>query len=214
MKKLVLGATVVGAMAPGVMAAATDGNAADLYRGRAPAYTVNAPLNMYSWAGPYLGVNLGYQWGKITNDPTKPSGISGGIQAGYNWQSGAFVFGGEIDAQMTGADDVFAPWKFANPWFGTARLRAGYAFNNFLVYGTAGFAVGGLRGENMLQTESHASWGWTAGLGAEYGFAPNWSAKAEYLYVDLANRPFSITGIGTNNGYQFNVLRLGVNYRF
>jgi len=59
---------------------------------RAP-YTVNQPLNAYSWAGPYLGGNLGYSWGSVDNNPTKPSGFEGGVQAGYNWQTGPWVFG-------------------------------------------------------------------------------------------------------------------------
>ena len=40
----------------------------------------------------------------------------------------------------------------------------------------------------------------------------NWSAKAEYLYMDLGNRAYTITG--TTNGYQANMIRLGVNYHF
>src|SRR4029077_6438695 len=103
--------------------------AADLYAPRAP-YTVNQPLNAYSWAGPYLGGNLGYQWGSVSNNPTKPSGFAGGVQAGYNWQNRPRVVGVEGDLQATGADDTFAPWKFSNPWFGTVRGRAGYALNN------------------------------------------------------------------------------------
>ena len=50
------------------------------------------------------------------------------------------------------------------------------------------------------------------GVGAEIGFAPNWSAKVEYLYVDLANSNFVITG--ASNGYQFGLIRAGVNYHF
>src|SRR6185437_12518859 len=74
----------------------------------------------YSWAGPYLGGNLGYDWGDVSNNPTKPSGLAGGATAGYNWQSTQhWVFGVEGDIEATGADDTFAPWKFSNPWFGT-----------------------------------------------------------------------------------------------
>src|SRR5271156_3389979 len=82
--------------------------AADLPYGQP--YTVNQPLNMYSWAGPYLGANLGYGWGSVDHNPTQPSGFEGGAQAGYNWQSGAIVFGIEGDLQATAADDTFAPW--------------------------------------------------------------------------------------------------------
>jgi len=47
-------------------------------------YTVNQPLNGYSWAGPYIGGNVGYAWGSVDNSWTKPSGFVGGVQAGYN----------------------------------------------------------------------------------------------------------------------------------
>jgi outer membrane immunogenic protein len=185
--------------------------AADLYGSRPP-YTVNRALDGYSWAGPYLGGNIGYAWGSVDNNPTKPSGFVGGIQAGYNWQTGAFVFGGEADLQATGADDTFAPWKFSNPWFGTVRGRAGYAFSNFLVYATGGLAFGELRAETFGLSETHNNAGWTAGVGAEFMLAQNWSAKVEYLYVDLANSNFTLTG--ASNGYRFGVLRAGINYHF
>jgi outer membrane immunogenic protein len=173
--------------------------------------TVNQPLN-YSWMGPYLGVNIGYAWGSVDNNLTKPSGFVGGVQAGYSFQQGPWVFGLEGDVQATGADDTFAPWKFSNPWFGTVRGRGGYAFNNILVYGTVGLAFGELRANTFGLTESHTNVGWTAGLGAEVGLTRNWSAKVEYLYVDLANSNFAITGM--SNGYNFGTLRAGVNYRF
>jgi outer membrane immunogenic protein len=186
--------------------------AADLPYGSHAPYTVNQPLNAYSWAGPYLGGNLGYAWGSVDNALPKPSGVEGGVQAGYNWQSGPLVFGIEGDLQATGADDTFAPWKFSNPWFGTVRGRIGYAFNNIMLYGTGGLAFGELRGETFGLSESHTNAGWTAGVGAEFGLAPNWSAKVEYLYVDLSDSRFTITG--ASNGYQFGVLRAGVNYHF
>ena len=176
-------------------------------------YTAPGPLSSYSWTGPYLGLNLGYQWGRTSNNPTRPSGPEGGIQGGYNWQLNHFVFGGEADLQISGADDVFAPWKFANPWFGTLRVRAGYAMNNILFYATGGLAYGSLRAETLgLLTETKTSVGWTAGGGAEIGLTPNWSAKVEYLYISLADRAYSLTG--ANNGLSTNVVRLGVNYRF
>ena len=202
----------------GVMALALAGTAAaraaDLYGSRAP-YTVYQPLNnAFSWAGPYLGGTLGYEWGTVSNNPTKPGGFVGGVTAGYNWQqpNSQWVFGVEGDIQATGADDTFAPWKFSNPWFGTVRGRVGYTVSNVLFYGTAGLAFGGLRGETFGLSETHTSAGWTAGVGAEVGFAPHWSAKIEYLYVDLSDSPFAITGV--SNGFRSNIVRAGVNYRF
>src|SRR6201989_196647 len=88
MNRIVLGALALIA-ASGTMSA----QAADLsYGSRAP-YTVNQPLNAYSWAGPYLGGNLGYAWGSVDNAIPKPSGVQGGVQGGYNWQSGPVVVG-------------------------------------------------------------------------------------------------------------------------
>ena len=187
--------------------------AADLYYGSRAPYTVNQPLNIYSWAGPYLGGNLGWAWGSVDNSVTRPSGFVGGAQAGYNFfQTGPWVFGVEGDLQATGASDTFAPWKFSNPWFGTVRGRAGYAFNNILFYGTAGLAFGELRGETFGLSETHTNAGWTAGLGAEFGLTPNWSTRFEFLFVDLSDSNFTITGV--QNGYHFGLLRAGVNYRF
>ena len=200
---------------------AVSAQAADIpYYRPPPAYApVVQQFDCYSWAGPYLGGNLGYAWGSVDNNRTKPSGFVGGVQAGYNWQPNpSWVFGVEGDLQVTGADETFAPWKFSNPWFGTVRGRAGYAFNNILVYGTAGLAFGELRGETFGLSESHGNAGWTAGVGAEFGFGQagssrgGWSAKVEYLYVDLANTNFTITGVP--NGYRFGTLRAGINYHF
>jgi outer membrane immunogenic protein len=112
-------------------------------------YTATAPLSAYSWTGPYLGGNLGYEWGITSNNPTRPSGFAGGAEAGYNWQTGQFVFGVEADIALSAANDTFAPWKFSNPWFGTVRARAGYAVSNFLIYGTAGVAFGELQAETF-----------------------------------------------------------------
>src|ERR1700761_142115 len=194
------------------LAGTASARAADLSYGSRGPYTVNQPLNAYSWAGPYLGGNLGYQWGSVSNNPTKPSGFVGGATAGYNFQSGSWVFGVEGDLEVTGADDTFAPWKFSNPWFGTVRGRAGYAFNNILFYGTAGLAFGELRAETFGLSESQTSVGWTLGAGTEFGLAQNWTAKIEYLYVDLSESQFAITGL--SNAYHFSVIRAGVNYHF
>jgi outer membrane immunogenic protein len=183
--------------------------AADIYRG-AP-YTLRQPIKN-SWADAYVGANVGYAAGDVTNSVASPSGVAGGIQGGYNWQFGQWVVGLEGDIQASGAKDTFAAWKFSNPWFGTLRGRGGFAMNNILLYGTGGLAFGDVRAEVLNLTENHLTAGWTLGGGAEYGFAANWTAKAEYLYVNLNNTQFALTG--QPNGYQFSVFRLGVNYKF
>lgn len=207
MKKTILAMTVAT-----FAAAAGTAQAADLPRGPAPYYSAPAPAGMYNWAGPYAGVNVGYQWGKVTNSSIEPSGIAGGIQAGYNWQSGQFVFGAETDLQISSADDTFAPYKFSNPWFGTLRARGGYAINNMLIFATLGLAYGNVTGEFGGLEETKTQTGWTAGLGMEVGITSNWSAKVEYLYMDLGSRTYSITGV--DNGLHSSFLRLGLNYHF
>jgi outer membrane immunogenic protein len=205
MKKWILATTVATATA-----VAGTAVAADLPRGQTPYYP--PPVSIYNWSGFYAGLNLGYEWGHVTNSNIDPAGIAGGGQLGYNWQTGQFVFGAETDIQFSGADDTFAPYKFSNPWFGTLRGRAGYAINNVLLFATFGLAYGGLDGQFLGLEESKTLFGWAGGLGMEVGFTPNWSAKVEYLYMDLGSRAFSITGI--DNGLQSSYLRFGVNYHF
>jgi outer membrane immunogenic protein len=194
-------------MALAAMLTPAAAQAADL-----PYYTAPAPVSTYSWTGPYLGGNLGYQWANTTNNPTDPSGIAGGVQGGYNWQTGQFVFGAEADFTLSAADDRFAPWKFSNPWFGTLRGRVGYALNNMLFYATGGFAYGGGEVEvgGFVERQTHT--GWTLGAGMEVGLTSNLSARVEYLFIDLGDEPYALTGV--SNGFQSNLLRLGVNYRF
>jgi outer membrane immunogenic protein len=173
-----------------------------------------APPRETFWQGPYVGANLGYQWGLATHTANKPSGVVGGLQSGYNWQIGSFVFGGETDLQFSDADNRFAGWKFSNPWFGTLRARAGFAANNLLFYGTVGLAYGTLTAKDLTTSvsESRTSAGWAAGAGVEVALLGNWTARAEYLYVDLNDRSFVLTG--AHHGIDSSLLRIGVNYRF
>jgi outer membrane immunogenic protein len=168
-------------------------------------------------------------------------GVVGGGQIGYNYQFNSFVIGAEADFQgtsITGGNQgnyaglydspyvgsntgLLTPLVTGNggnlglPWFGTVRGRAGYLVTpTLLLYGTAGFAYGGV---DVFQ-RSNTSTGWTAGGGAEWLFAPHWSAKLEYLYVDLASSGIygAYTGweLGNNHHPQINVVRAGVNYHF
>lgn len=203
-----MGRVVRGVFAVAVALTAAPAIAADV---TVPAFAP-AAAGPYSWAGGYLGPNLGYQWGQITNSGVRPSGALGGGQAGYSWQSGQFVFGGETDLQVSGAEDTFAAWKFSNPWFGSVRGRAGFAMNHVLFYATAGLAYGGLRAQVAAVSETKRPLGYAAGAGMELGLTPRWSARAEYLFMDLADRGYVLTG--TSNGLESGLLRFGVNYRF
>jgi len=176
--------------------------------GKAPAATGVG----YNWSGPYFGINLGYLWGTVTTLGAKPRGWAGGVQAGYNWQMGQVVFGGEADLQASSAEDTFAPFKFSNPWFGTVRGRAGYAFDNVLLYATAGLAYGGGRLEIPGLSETQTHLGWAGGGGLEIGLTPNWSAKAEYLFIGLSDKTYVVSGV--NSAIDSHVVRAGVSFRF
>jgi outer membrane immunogenic protein len=185
--------------------------AADAQRSSLSALTAPRPVASF-WSGAYAGLNLGYLWGTVDNLRLAPHGAAGGAQAGYNWQTGQVVFGGEADIQASGAQDTFAAYKFSNPWFGTVRGRAGYAFENLLVYATAGLAYGGGRLQIAGLSEAKTHVGWTAGGGIEVGLTPIWSAKAEYLFIGLSDRTYVLSGI--SSGIDSHLVRFGVNRRF
>jgi len=200
-------AAVTGIVAICLTAGAGMARAADLPR---VPYTAPPPYPTYNWVGPYVGLNLGYQSGTATHAGDL-NGITGGLQGGYNWQFGTFVVGAETDVQGSDADGRFAASQFSNPWFGTLRGRVGYAADSVMVYATFGLAYGGGRVETNGVREASTHLGWAGGGGMEVGLTPNWSVKAEYLFVDLSDRRYVLFG---NTGFQSNILRLGVNYRF
>jgi outer membrane immunogenic protein len=175
------------------------------------------PMLPCLWLGPYVGANAGFQWTSNVGG-LSPSGFTGGIQGGYNWQNGPFVYGVESDFNLSNAGGTFADYQFSNPWFATVRGRAGYVVNNVVfLYGTAGlaFGVSTVTLGGLSDTSGHA--GWTIGAGAEFalapfGFGPNWSAKVEYLYLGLSQS--AVLPASVSSGFPSNVMRLGVNYHF
>jgi len=164
------------------------------------------------WLGPYAGLNLGFEWGNLTNLSVNPTGVIAGGQVGYNWQYGQFVFGAESDLQLSDADGTFASFQFSNPWFGTTRARAGYAWGWTLFYATAGLAYGETKFDFAGVTDPHTDLGWTVGAGVEFAFTPCWSVKAEWLYYNLGPQTYPLAGITST--FSSDVLRVGVNYRF
>lgn len=208
--------------------------AADL--GRAPpraAVPAYAPAMPMLWNGFYIGGHLGY--GSSTSSASyagttlgaspEMGGFFAGGQIGYNFQfSPNFVFGLEADISGTDQDGtaILGPWTGRSEMnvFGTVRGRVGYAFHNLLFYGTGGFAWGHNTltvspAPNGITSVSRTHFGWTAGGGIEYAFTPNWSAKAEYLYMDLGNRDYAF-GLTSPLKYRpdMHTFKLGVNYRF
>ena len=213
----------VAALVVAQSATAADLSVAPLYKAPPPAM---APA--YNWSGFYLGINGGGGWGHSNWDTSSDRiGLSGGLvggTAGYNWQIGNAVLGleGDIDwANLKGTNtSTLCPLgcSTSDTWLSTVRGRAGYAFGGVLPYLTGGLAVGDIRAATPgFAGASNTSAGWTAGGGIEVGLTGNWSAKAEYLYVDLGrfNCGVSCNGLPTDNvSMHDNVVRAGVNYRF
>ena len=234
-KNIILGA--VAALALGVTAA----SAADLpMKTKAP-----PPVAIYDWTGFYIGAAGGGSLG--SSNQLAPTGdiytlgynVKGGLVGGtfgYNWQFSSFVFGLEGDASWVGEygshfDDgpVVGNPAFTSftkeTWLATARARFGYAVNNLLFYGTGGYAGAGVTagvkdtGTNVLIVSSSSTRsGWTAGGGLEWGFAPSWSAKFEWLYMKFDSPGFSTLNLGPgvrgSVPLDDNVVRAGINYRF
>lgn len=177
------------------------------------------------------------------------SGTVGG-EIGCNFQRENWVWGLEADLDWTGLSDsidanypltpIFSGRAF-NPrtltitqrqeWLSTIRGRLGYSFDRWLVFATGGLAIGEVKSsfyQNFFTvgitdqgSASETRVGWTVGGGVEYAFYRNWSAKLEYLYVDLGsfsyNSPASddpsflwTTTVKTRE----NIVRAGLNYKF
>jgi outer membrane immunogenic protein len=180
----------------------------------------------YNWTGFYLGINGGGGWGHSAWTTTTGFDVSGGMiggTAGYNWQMGQWVLGVEGDVDWTnfkGNTVVGCPFgcQTSNSWLATVRGRVGYAFDRFMPYVTGGVAFGDVRARTPgFAGLSDTNAGWTVGGGLEFAIYYNWTAKAEYLYVDLGNANCGIAcGVVAPNNVSFrsNILRAGLNYRF
>jgi outer membrane immunogenic protein len=186
--------------------------------------------------------------------PSQPlesdGGATAGVQVGGNVQRGAAVFGFEADASWAdlsghGRFTTQAPnhttWDIDTELqaFGTVRGRLGLLVKpNLLIYGTGGLAWG------VVDATQATNWyapappdvggrtsgdtvhlGWAAGAGTEWKFAPRWSLKAEWLYVDLGEENYALDGTTKPGGtvpytetfaadLTFNTARVGLNYHF
>ena len=218
MKKLLLAS--VGLLALGVASA----SAADIVRARrapppAPVYVTPA----FSWTGFYAGINGGYGWGGSTSfsAPLASSSFdtSGGLVGGtlgYNYQMNQIVFGveGDIDASWIKGSSICGglTCETKNSWLGTVRGRVGYAFDRFMPYVTGGAAFGDIKNTiTPIGSASETRAGWTVGGGLEANLYGPWSAKVEYLYVDLGS---GAPVAGSSAEFKTNIVRAGLNYHF
>jgi outer membrane immunogenic protein len=247
MKKLLLSGLALGALAIGcaVNAGAADLPRAPAYRAPEPVWTwTGFYIGAHAGAGwgtkhwyaaqpPFQGIDQGSHHVR---------GLLGGGQIGYNLQTGNWVFGIEVDASAadlngSGADNFF---KLVGPLnvvsiidrshvdaVGTVAGRFGYAVDRVLGYVKGGGAWARdkysvstiLTPDTPFATASETRWGWMGGIGLEYAFAPSWSVKFEYDYLDLGKKQSTLTGPNfvpfTEDIKQtMSLFKFGINYRF
>ena len=211
------------------LAGSMSAQAADLSR---PVYKAPmSPIGYYNWTGFYAGINGGYGWGESTwsvlpGTRSKPAGGLIGGTVGYNIQAGAFVFGVEGDFDWSGLSGSvacvpgLAICETSTDWLATFRGRIGYAMDRFLPYLTGGGAIAdvkvtaGLPLLGVAISSSNSQLGWTLGGGIEYAFMSNWTAKVEYLHVDLGHYDSGPAPFVNNVSFRQDIVRAGLNYRF
>jgi outer membrane immunogenic protein len=197
----------------------------------------------------FTGTSFAPASGTTTNlSALQRDGVLGGGQIGYNWMlNPSWLFGLETD--IDGADIHDSGVDCSDTGcshhdqradaFGTARARIGFVQNSWLIYATGGYAYDHSSNDRTIvfvthpvdavlvgQSSNASGWdsGWTAGGGVEWGFAPSWSIKAEYLFAQIdETRTYTYTGPVSNPAAgdrinsatdRYNIFRVGVNYRF
>lgn len=198
--------------------------------------------NSMTTTGPLVGVGQG-SFPSTTfpgaDGSASVDGLLGGAQIGYNYQVGTWVFGAEADYQavdhktsssFVGSD--LGPYYETSAElqsFGTVRGRIGYAIGDrgtWLPYVTGGLAYGETKisgsgtlagGAATAFSVSDVRVGWVVGAGIEWAFADRWSAKLEYLFMDLGSDPGIVentTTTVTTGRMTDNIARVGVNLHF
>lgn len=203
-----------------LIAGMVPASAADLPQQKAPVMAYPAS----SWTGLYIGGNAGYAWEMGgSNFADAPRGPFGGLQIGYDKQSGAWVLGVRADIEAAdiraggpmGAFTVSSVTDFASTFDG----RLGYLISNdAMLYGVGGAAVAVPRisvtdNATFTSAVSTARVGWNIGGGVEMRMAPgsNWTGFVEAGYVDLGSA--SVGGLSTGR-IDFGYGRGGLNYHF
>ncbi len=234
----------IGAASACALAVATQVNAADLY---APGGMKDTPYVVApTWTGFYVGANVGGGWSQLDsswdftridiNTTNEATGVVGGGQVGFNWQTGAFVIGAEADFDGFGfshtRDIISIPalgrglgTRIDSGFALDATGRLGYAAGPALFYAKGGYAYFdgkiGLDAPSPLNVNKSGIDGWTIGGGIEYKFSSAWSVKGEYQYYDFGSVTLDplaaigrVGGPTISNDLTVNVVKVGVNYYF
>ena len=178
------------------------------------------------WSGIYVGGHIGYGYAEadiagLGNQLLRldSEGFLGGVQGGWNYQMGRFVLGAELDFSFAdinsnNSNNATGNVSSSTPWIATATTRLGYTWDRFLVYGKVGaaFAQFDYNINNVAASETRV--GYALGAGLEWLIAGNWSAKAEYNYLDFGSSSVNFNGANLDIDQRISVIKAGINYRF
>lgn len=219
-KQLLCSAAVIAiAIAAGGPVLAADMPARPVYKASPP------PQAIFNWSGFYIGGHIGYGSGKFDFNTGVGNGsggsLIGGLQLGYNWQSGSVVWGLEGDVSAArfrdGQIGPGLPIGAKVDTLASLRGRLGLAFDRVLVYGTAG--VGYVRGKvgastlgTVLTTNVSDSRG-VAGGGVEWAPVNNWTFRVEALDY-FGSKTFGLGGDLGNKIGNIWAVRTGASYKF
>ncbi|MCP1198898.1 outer membrane protein [Notoacmeibacter sp. MSK16QG-6] len=193
--KILLATTAIALMATPAMAA----DVID-YSAPTPAPSYDVAPERFGWDGGYAGAQLGYGFAEA--DPgDDPSGIVGGLHAGYLMQYGSFVVGPEIDVDASGIDGE----DLEIDAIARAKLKAGVAIDRFLVSGTVGYAYAW--GES--DTDGDVSDGaLEVGAGLDFAATDNIVVGSDYMYHNFGEFD------DTNSDLDLHTVRARVSYKF
>lgn len=159
------------------------------------------------WQGLYIGAHGGAASGRITDrdfdETVKMSGGVLGLHGGYNAQIGNWVLGLEGDGTWAGVEGDRhvgggAAVDGRVDWTSSLRLRAGYAFDNVLLYVTGGAAFAGIEvgisdGLGSARV-SDTLLGWAIGGGIEMKLAPSVSGRLEAIHYGFNDKSIELRG--------------------
>lgn len=182
--------------------------AADVVYQEPPAPTPIEMLPVASWAGPYAGLNFGYGFGGTVTGAGLGAPVNGasgwvfGGFAGYNWQTGNFVYGLEADLGYNGVNGGNGAGQyFRSGLEGSLRARLGYAATDtMLIYATAGGMGTQQAIHDVTGFGTATAWGWTAGAGIDAKLTDAVFGRLEYRYTD----PGSVAITTPGNAYTIN----------
>ncbi len=166
------------------------------------------------WDGTYIGGQLGASSSKFPNPFSGKTGLQGGIVVGKTFQSGSFVYGGELEGNYGGAKHKFDGSSLKQTWSGAAKAKAGIALDSTLIYGTVGYGVSKLKADGDIVSGDGWKRGMIYGAGVEQAIAGPLSVKAEYNFSRLGNVKTEVNGVNERHSLKNHSVKLGLNYRF